>query len=163
MTAISYLNPYAPQPASTMPEASITSGRATLPPVGAGAPGGNPGHATDHSGYGAGNGTGTGGAHLDALLKRTRSHDGSQKPTPKSVIEAQLERDPATEFLARQARLKAEGDAAEKTRIDERAAARAAQAEAAAEKAAEPEYQMPNPLPTAPILKRETDAENSAV
>jgi hypothetical protein len=66
-----------------------------------------------------------------------------------------METDTTAEFLARQAQLKAEGEAAEKMRLSERTATRAEQAEAAAEKATEPQYEMPNPLPTAPILERE--------
>ena len=78
-----------------------------------------------------------------------------QQPTSKSVIEAQSDGDPAAEYLAQVARRDAEAKAAQDARIAEQAAAQAAIADAEAKKAAEPEYVMPNPLPTAPILRRE--------
>ena len=109
--------------------------------------------ASDHSGQGAGNGTGTGGAQLAALLKRGREEAPAEKPTSKSIVEAQSGSDPATEFLARQARQQIEAKAADATRESDRAAARAAEAQARADKAAKPGYAMPNPLPTAPILQ----------
>lgn len=155
MSAVSLINPYAPQPVGTATAETAFAATQTAPPITASGSAGNSGLASDHSGQGAGNGTGTGGAHLAGLLKRARQDNVPQKATPESVVEAQSESDPATEFLARQARQQIEAKAAEEARIAERAAARAAEAKEAAEQAALPEYVMPNPLPTAPILKRD--------
>lgn len=113
--------------------------------------------SSDQSGQGAGNGTGTGGAHLASLLKRGQQQTAVQRPTPESIVEAQSGSDAATKFLARQARQQIEAKAAAEARVAERAAARAAEARAEAIKAAQPEYVMPNPLPTAPILQTESD------
>lgn len=153
MTAISLINPYAPQPAAGLStDAGFATAQTTIP-VNVSTSSNMAGGASDQSGQGAGNGTGTGGAQLAALLKRGRD-DMSQQPTPKSVIEAQSDSDPATDFLARQAQQQIEAKATEEARAADRASARAAEAKAEADKAAEPEYVMPNPLPTAPILQR---------
>jgi hypothetical protein len=155
MTAVSLINPYAPQPVTGYSgEAGFAAVQTTLPVTSTGSAG-NSGLASDQSGYGAGNGTGTGGAQLVALLERAREEMPPQRATPESIVEAQSESDPATEFLARQARKQIEAKAGEEARLAERAEARAAEAKAEAQKAAEPEYVMPNPLPTAPILERD--------
>jgi hypothetical protein len=155
MTAVSLISPYAPQPAgSPSMDATFSMAQASLPIKNTSASG-DAGLASDQSGQGTGNGTGTGGAHLAVLLKRGRSEMPIQRPTPESVVEAQSGSDPATEFLKRQARQKIEAKASEEARAAERAAARAAEARIEADKAAEPEYVMPNPLPTAPILERD--------
>ncbi|WP_227271117.1 hypothetical protein [Roseobacter weihaiensis] len=154
MTAISLINPYAPQPAAGLSTDAGFAAAQTTVPVNVSTSSNMAGNASDQSGQGAGNGTGTGGAQLAALLKRGRD-DMPQQPTPKSVIEAQSGSHPATDFLARQAQQQIEAKAAEEARAAERAAARAAEAKADADKAAQPEYVMPNPLPTAPILQRE--------
>ena len=141
MTAISLINPYAPQPAqASLPDAGVPAAQITTPAQDT-ATNNMSGGASDQSGAGAGNGTGTGGAQLAALLQRGREEIETQKPTPKSVVEAQTTSQAADAFLTRQARLQAEVKAAE-DRI-------------AAQKADEPAYEMPNPLPTAPILKRD--------
>jgi hypothetical protein len=155
MTAVSLINPYAPQPASGL---SAEAGYAVLQsalPIAQTAAGSGTNAGSDRSGNGTGNGTGTGGAQLAALLEKGREAMPPQRPTPRSVVEAQSESDPATEFLARQARKQIEARAAEEARAADRAAMRAAEAKAEADRAALPEYVMPNPLPTAPILQRE--------
>ncbi len=155
MTAVSLINPYAPQPASTMTaDAGAAAIHVAAPIKPSDAPA-DTGLASDHSGQGAGNGTGTGGAQLAELLKRGRQDMQVQRATPESVVEAQSTGDPAAKFLERQARQQIDAKAAEEARLAERAADRAADAKAEAEKAAEPEYVMPNPLPTAPILQRD--------
>lgn len=157
MTAISLLNPYAPQPVGAAPEANVTAGQANLPVQNA-TKSGSAGLSSDQSGQGTGSGTGTGGAQLMALLRSARSDMMLQKPTPKSIIEAQSKSDPTTAFLARQAQLRAEGEAIEEKRVADQAEAREQAAKAEARKAAEPVFEMPNPLPTAPILERDADA-----
>ena len=157
MTAISLINPYAPQPAHPAgPDAGFATPHIT-PPVKETAAGRFADTASDHSGQGAGSGTGTGGAQLAALLKRGREVLAVQYPTPRSVVEAQSQAGPTTEFLERQARQRIAAKAADEARAAEQAATRAEQAEAEAAKAAEPQFVMPNPLPTAPILQ--TDPE----
>lgn len=155
MTAVSLVNPYAPQPAGGV-QTDIYAAVQTTAPISAAKSSGDAGLASDQSGQGAGNGTGTGGAQLTALLKKGRENMTIQLPTPESVVEAQSENGPTAEFLARQAQLSAEAEAAEEQRMAEVAARRAADAQAAAAKATEPEFVPPNPLPTAPILKGET-------
>ena len=155
MSAVSLINPYAPQPvAPSANDTSVAAIQSTLPPKDA-ATGDNMGSASNQSGDGAGNGTGTGGAQLSLLLTRARGQFDFQQPTPKSVIEAQSEADPATEFLERQARLRAEKVAAERQRELDIAAAKAEEAKARFAQTAQPEFEMPNPLPTAPILQRD--------
>ena len=155
MTAVSLVNPYAPQPASGVSNDTYTAVQAT-PPVGDTKNSSDAGLASDQSGQGAGNGTGTGGAQLTALLKKGRETMTVQLATPESVVEAQSDSGPTAEFLARQAQLSADAEAAEEQRMAEMAERRAADAKEAAAKAAEPEFVLPNPLPTAPILKGET-------
>ncbi|MEE4188581.1 MAG: hypothetical protein V2I76_09080 [Roseobacter sp.] len=157
MTAVSLINPYAPQPATgAAPETAFSAVQTTQPMTNSMASG-DAGLASDQSGQGAGNGTGTGGAQLGALLEQRRKDMALHRPTPESVVEAQSESDPATEFLARQAQQRIEAEASEQARAADRAAQRAADAKDAAAEAAQPEYVMPNPLPTAPILKRAED------
>ncbi|MEM1352680.1 MAG: hypothetical protein AAGF27_10055 [Pseudomonadota bacterium] len=155
MTAVSLLNPLSPQPAAgAQPEPSAAL-QSTAPPTEA-KTSGDAGLASDQSGQGAGNGTGTGGAQLNALLKRGRDGLGVQLATSESVVGAQSKSGPAGEFLARQAQLRFEAEAAEEQRAADRALQRAEDAKAAAAKAAEPKFIPPNPVPTAPILKGET-------
>ncbi|ABG30878.1 hypothetical protein RD1_1230 [Roseobacter denitrificans OCh 114] len=151
MTAVSLINPYAPQPAAGVNmDGNTFSGQATLP-VSTTSNSADAGLASDQSGQGAGNGTGTGGAHLTSLLERARGEVQVQYPSPKSVVEAQSESDPATAFLAQKAEQMAQAAALDATRAEEQA--RAAKEELAEQ--AKPEYKMPNPLPTAPILMEE--------
>ncbi|WP_300037057.1 hypothetical protein [uncultured Roseobacter sp.] len=154
MTAISLINPYAPQPVQGQGSDSAYA-LASSQPVSQSSAGREAGTSSDQSGYGAGNGTGTGGAQLEALLARGRDRMESTDATSESVVEAQAKADGATEFLERQARQQIEARAAEAARAADKAAARAAEAKAEADAAAEPEYVMPNPLPTAPILRSE--------
>ena len=155
MTAVSLINPYAPQPVpGTGPDTTFTAVQNTAP-LRSMSQSADMGSSSDQSGAGAGNGTGTGGAQLTALLRRGRGSPPVQQPSPKSIIEAQSEADPATEFLKRQARQHIEAKAAEEARAAARAEAKATEARAEALKAAQPEYVMPTPLPTAPILERD--------
>jgi hypothetical protein len=155
MTAVSLINPYAPQPvAGSSGDTSVATAQATSPIAAPGATN-NAGMTSDHSGQGAGNGTGTGGAQVAVLLERGREAMTVQRAAPRSVVEAQSKSDPATEFLERQARQELEARAAEQARLADQAAARAAEAKAEAAKAARPQYPMPDPLPTAPILQRD--------
>lgn len=148
MTAVSLINPYAPQPAAGVNlDGNTVSGQATVP-VSTSSNSADAGLASDQSGQGAGNGTGTGGAQVTDLLKRGRDKMQVQYPSPKSVVEAQSESDPATAFLTQKAEQMAQMAASDATRAEEKA--RAAKEEEA--QAAKPEYKMPNPLPTAPIL-----------
>ena len=155
MTAVSLINPYAPQPvAPASAEPGINALQST-PPAAETATDNTAGDASDQSGQGAGNGTGTGGAQLSFLLNRARDDAQVQRATPESVIEAQSETQPAAEYLERQAELRVQARAAEEQRAADIAAAKADAAKAEAAKAAEPDYEMPNPLPTAPILQTE--------
>ena len=155
MTAVSFINPYAPQPANgTFADNSFAAVQTTQPVAGT-KTGGDAGLASDQSGQGAGNGTGTGGAQLSMLLKKGRGLATPQRPTPESVVEAQSGSDPATDFLAQQAQLKIDAKAAEDARAAKRMAQQAADKATEDAKAAQPEYVMPNPLPTAPILQRD--------
>ncbi|MGA9253733.1 MAG: hypothetical protein WBV71_14955 [Roseobacter sp.] len=153
MTAVSLLNPYAPQPAANFSSDGNLATVQTTPPTTTAKNSGDAGQPSDQSGQGAGNGTGTGGAQLAALLKKGHGEMPMQKPTPESVVKAQSESDPATEFLARQADLKTKAQAAEATRTAERLAQKEVEIKEKAAQAAQPEYVMPNPLPTAPILQ----------
>ncbi len=157
MTAVSLINPYAPAPASSAIAESGLPATQAASPIKSSASTGDAGLASDQSGQGAGNGTGTGGAHLASLLKRGREDLKVQHPTPKSIVEAQSSNDPASEFLERQAKRQIEAKASEEARVADQAIARAEAAKAEAEASALPEYVMPNPLPTAPILQREPD------
>jgi hypothetical protein len=154
MTAVSLINPYAPQPASLSVDVAQTGlpSYALSPAKGAD----GAGLTSDQSGQGAGSGTGTGGAQLATLLKRGRMGMQVQRATPESVIEAQAERAGTTQFLEREAQRQNAAKAAEETLRVERAAKAAEDAKAEAAEAAEPEFEMPNPLPTAPILQRDT-------
>lgn len=155
MSAVSLINPYAPQPVAPTPTDTGFAAIQTTPPPRDTAPGNNSGNASDQSGAGTGNGTGTGGAQLTFLLDRARGRAAVQQPTPKSVIEAQSDADPATAYLERQAQQRADTVAAERERARDTADMKAAEAKARAAEAAEPEFEMPNPLPTAPILQRD--------
>lgn len=152
MTAVSLISPYAPQPAQGTASDSVAAAT-TVQPLAASSKGREAGTSSDQSGFGAGNGTGTGGAHLESLLKRGREGIPPIDASPKSVVEAQAKNDLAREFLDRQARQQIEAKATEEARVAERATAKAAAAQAEATAAAQPEYVMPNPLPTAPILQ----------
>lgn len=155
MTAVSLINPYAPQPASAGPAGIALTPMQSTAPVTVSINSGNAGTASDQSGQGAGNGTGTGGAQLEALLKRGRSSFEFPSATSKSVVEAQSNSDPATEYLARQARLRAEAQATRDQTAADAEMAKEEKAQEDADKAALPEFRMPNPLPTAPILQQE--------
>ena len=154
MTAVSLINPYAPQPAPG-PGPEGAGALASAQPVSQSGAGREAGTSSDQAGYGAGNSSGTGGAYLESLLARQRDENQTSDATPESVVEAQTSTDATAEFLERQARQQAEARAAEEARAADRAAARAAEAKEEAAAAAEPEYVMPNPLPTAPILQRD--------
>lgn len=154
MTAVSLISPYAPQPANTAsPDQGTTAMQGITPLKPSDAPA-DTGLASDQSGEGAGNGTGTGGAQLAELLKRGRQEMQVQRASPESIVGAQSTSGPATEFLERQALQQAESNAADKARLAERAQDRAAAAKAEAEEAAKSDFVLPNPLPTAPILRR---------
>ena len=153
MTAVSLINPYAPQPAASISSDNNFAAVQITQPATSAKDSSTSGQSSDQSGQGAGNGTGTGGAQLATILKRVREETPVQKPTPESVVEAQSDSDPATEFLARQAQLKIQAQAAEEGRVAERLAQKAAETKEKTAKAAQPEYVMPNPLPTAPILQ----------
>ncbi|MEO9651919.1 MAG: hypothetical protein ABJ360_25155 [Roseobacter sp.] len=157
MSAISLINPYAPQPASSTSTDAIFSAAQAATPIDAGSATSDAGLASDQSGQGSGNGTGTGGAQVAMLLQREKEDGVFHRPTPESVVEAQSESDPATEFLARQARQQTQAKALAEERAADRAIERATAAREQAEKAATPEYVMPNPLPTAPILQSEDE------
>ena len=148
MTAVSLINPYAPQPAAgvTM-DSNAVSGQSTMP-VSSASNTADAGLASDQSGQGAGNGTSTGGAQIADLLKRGREEIQVQNPSPKSVVEAQSDSDPATAYLAQKAEQRAQALATEAMQAEQDARA---EKEAAAQEE-KPEYKMPNPLPTAPIL-----------
>lgn len=154
MTAISFNNPYAPQPTAPTGDAvySAVQGATAIQKTSSGS---EMGSSSDQSGQGAGNGTGTGGAQVTGLLARGREEMAVTQPTPKSIVEAQSEADSATAYLERQAQQRAEATAKAEAQAASVAADRAAQAKAEADKAAEPEFELPNPLPTAPILKRD--------
>lgn len=154
MTAISFNNPYAPQPVAQGNDVSVAAVQPTAA-VKDTSSGSQMGSASDQSGQGAGNGTGTGGAQLATLLARGREDLELQQPTPKSIVEAQSEADPASAFLERQAQQRFEAKAEAEARAASIAAERAAQAKAEAAEAAKPEFELPNPLPTAPILQRD--------
>lgn len=155
MTAISLINPYAPQPAVNAYDGNGLAAVQAMQPPSTAKDSNTAGQSSDQSGQGAGNGSGTGGAQLAALLKKGREVIVMQRPTPESVVEAQSESDPATEFLARLAQQKAEAQAAAKVGETDRLAKEAEDTKAEEAQAAEPDYTMPNPLPTAPILQRE--------
>lgn len=142
MTAISLINPYAPQPAQNAPPESGLPPAQTTAPISEATTGNRAGNASDQSGQGAGNGTGTGGAQIAAMLKQSRDNIEVQRPTHESVVEARSGAKPAADFLDRQ---------------EQRQIAAKADAEAEAAKAALPDFLMPNPLPTAPILRRDKD------
>lgn len=153
MTAVSLIAPYAPQPATGIGADTGFSPAQTVMPLKPPSAGGGAGLASDQSGQGAGNGTGTGGAQLAALLKRARTEIPVDRPTASSVVEAQSKGDPATKFLERQARQNIEAKAADAARDALRAEMRAAAAKAEAAKAARPQFDLPAPIPTAPILQ----------
>lgn len=175
MTAITIVSPFAPQPAlATGAEPSNPSVVQALPASDTSNMSKDAGTASDQSGQGAGNGTGTGGAQVAIMLQRARAAINPQDATPQSVVEAQAEAEKSTvdtqppqvqrassdaqadltaAFLQRQERQRVEARAAEETRAADAAMARAEAAQQAAEEAAKPQYVMPNPLPTAPILQ----------
>ncbi|WP_159977594.1 hypothetical protein [Roseobacter cerasinus] len=153
MSAISFNAPYAPQPVAPaqhdaqnaaflgrVAETKKTSGE-------------NANMSSDHSGQGARDRTGTGGTHLAALLERGRVAMPPVGASPKSVVEAQTKNKVPDAFLDQQAKIRAESKALQEAQDAERAAERAAAAAEAAAEAQEPEVDLPNPLPTAPILQ----------
>lgn len=154
MTAVSLVSPYAPQPASVTSDAALAGAQSNMA-VKASDASNSANLGSDQSGQGAGDGTGTGGAQLAMLLERGRAEMTVQSATTGSVIKAQSDSDPATEFLERQAQRQTEARATEEARNTMRAEERATEAKADSEAALAEEYVMPNPLPTAPIL--ETD------
>ena len=147
MTAVSLINPYAPQPAQTTnPHPTATT---AIAPAAAATAGGGAQDASGQSGQGAGNGTGNGGTQLAFLMEKGRlAMTLPQEASPKSIVEAQSSPGPATAYLAEQARRRADASAAEARDLD----AEAARAKAEAAEAAKPDHPPPNPLPTAPIL-----------
>lgn len=155
MSAISFNAPYAPQPVAPAQTDAQAAALSALAPLAKSASGNSANMASDHSGQGAGNGTGTGGAQLAALLKRGRVAMPPVDASPKSVVEAQADNKVPDAFLNQQAAIRAESKALQEARDAERAAERAAAAAEAAAEAAEPEVDLPNPLPTAPILQRD--------
>ena len=155
MTSVSLIAPYAPQPASSHAVDAGTAATQNVAPLKSSDTTSDPGLASDQSGQGAGNGTGTGGAQLTELMKRSREGMPVQRATSESIFEARSNSDPAKKFLERQAQRQANAKVAQAERLAERADAQAAEAKAEAEEAAKPEYVMPNPLPTAPILERD--------
>lgn len=157
MTAVSLISPLAPQPAQNPTFDTSVPPTQIAPPVTDTAAENMSGGPSDQSGQGAGNGTGTGGAQIAALLEKSRVELVVQRPTPESVVEAQSATGSTDAFLERQSRLQVEAQAAEQAALARKAADRAAEAKAAAAEAAEPDYVMPNPLPTAPILEREAE------
>ncbi|MBW4709789.1 hypothetical protein KX928_18530 [Roseobacter sp. YSTF-M11] len=153
MSAISFIAPYAPQPVAPSQGDPQVAGLQASQPLANTSSGSNAGSTSDHSGQGAGDGTGTGGAQLATLLKRGRVAMLPVEASSKSVIDAQTR--PTIDYLAQQAQLRAESAAIQEARAAARAQERAeAMAQAAAD-AAKPEYDLPNPLPTAPILERD--------
>jgi conjugal transfer/entry exclusion protein len=152
MTAVSLINPYAPQPAvGAGADHNLTAAQAVAPAK-TSRPGNNAGNASSQSGHGAGNGTGTGGAQLVGMIEKNRSNMAPQEASLKSVVEAQSATGITNAFFEQQVRQKLEATAAEADRIETEAEeARVAEAEAA-----RPEFDPPNPLPTAPILERES-------
>ncbi|MFK7871267.1 MAG: hypothetical protein AB8B58_18765 [Roseobacter sp.] len=175
MTAITLVSPLAPQPAlATGPETFNPGLVQALPASDTSNMSKDAGTASDQSGQGAGNGAGTGGAQVAIMLKRARAAINPQDATRQSVVEAQAEAEKPTAdapppqmerasgdaqadltaaFLQRQERQRVEARAAEEARAADVAMARAEAAQQAAEEAAQPQYVMPNPLPTAPILQ----------
>lgn len=153
MTAVSLINPYAPQPAQdAAPQSGLPSNQ-TMTPVPETATGNLAGNASDQSGQGAGSWTGTGGAQITALLKNGHDKIEVQRPSPESVVDAQSSTEPAAAYLQRQEQQQRTAKADAETR----AADRAEEANAEAVAANLPEFVMPNPLPTAPILQRDDD------
>lgn len=152
MSAISFIAPYAPQPVPQAQTDVLTAGAQAGKPIIDTSSGNSANMASDHSGQGTGNGTGTGGAQIAALLKKGRVAMLPVEAAPKSVVDARTEVDPASEYLAQQAELKAESKEMQAARDADRAADRAA--DAARLRAEERARAMPNPLPTAPILEQ---------
>jgi len=153
MTAVTMINPFAPQPVQQAgPEAQPATQVQALPASDTSNTSQDAGTASDQSGAGAGNGTGTGGAQIGLMLNAKRAEMSPQDATPKSVVEAQSEADPAAQFLERKSRQRADAAAAAEQRAAESALA---QAEAARQEAARAvqKASMPDPLPTAPILQ----------
>lgn len=153
MSAISFNAPYAPQPVAPAQADTQAAGSLAGQPIAQSASGSGANMASDHSGQGASDGTGTGGSQLTALLKKGRAAMLPVEAEPQSVIEAQAKESLSAEYLQRQAQLRAESSALQDARDADKAADRAAAAAEAAKKAAEPEFNLPNPLPTAPILE----------
>lgn len=155
MSAISFNAPYAPQPVAPAQydaqNAALQGGVAAAKKTS----GENANMSSDHSGQGARDRTGAGGTHLAALLKRGRVAMPPVDASPKSVVEAQTGNKVPDAFLEQQAKLRAESKALQQAKDAERAVERAAAAAEAAAEAQEPEVDLPNPLPTAPILQED--------
>lgn len=155
MTSVSLISPYTPQPAfGTGAEAGVSPAK-TVAPTNTATAGNHSGSSSDQSGMGAGNGTGTGGAQIAALLEKGRTAMDLPRASLKSIVEAQSRSDPATAYLERLARQTADRQAAQAEQVSEAAAKATEAARAEAAKAAEPEFELPNPLPTAPILQKD--------
>lgn len=154
MTSISMIAPYAPQPAVwSGPEALANSAQIMQPLVRTASSGGA-GTASDQSGAGAGNGTGTGGALTETLLRRSRDITRPAGATSRSVVEAQSKSDETAAFLADQQARKIEARIEADARLDAAERSRETQEKAEADAALKAEtFEMPNPLPTAPILQ----------
>lgn len=153
MSAISFNAPYAPQPVVPSQGDPQFAGVQAGQLIASSAASNGANLASDHSGQGAGDGTGTGGAHLASLLKRGRVAMPPVEATPKSVIDAQTSDSTSTEFLAEKAQLRAESKALQEAQDIEKVAQRAAAEAEAAQ--AEEKFDLPNPLPTAPILEQD--------
>ena len=154
MSAVSLINPYAPQPA---PGAAAEGGIAPAAPqpVSDARAGREAGSSSDQSGSGAGNGTATGGAFLDTLLRRGRGENAPSDATPESVVKAQSRTGSTSDYLDRLTTRAEQVRAEEAARSADSARTKAEIAKEKADEAAEPAYEMPNPLPTAPILVRD--------
>ncbi|MDW4498423.1 hypothetical protein R5H30_10560 [Sulfitobacter sp. D35] len=180
MTAISLLNPYAPQPVAAPGFDGPPNALQAPAPIGKSLGSDGPGTSTGQSGSGAGNGTRDGGSDRLAMrMSREKASVVPQRPTPKSVVDAQARSEHVGEMRRQvaESREKARTEAAQNDAVkverkraeasaarvaaleDQLASAQEAKAEAraSAERAAERKAQFPapNPLPTAPILKTE--------
>lgn len=180
MSAISLVNPYAPQPVAAPGLDAAHGAVLAVQPVAKSQGGDGPGTSTDQSGSGAGNGTNGGGSdRLAARHAEDRSAVTPQKASSKSVVDAQARaahveemRQKVAENRERSRATAAENDLQKAEEKRERASAvRAeelrAQLEAAedaketarmnAERAEQrrAQFPAPNPIPTAPILQTE--------
>jgi hypothetical protein len=155
MTSVSFIAPYAPQPAASALSAPVVASSVTVQAMPRSSPNNSDGKSTDHSGSGAGNGTGTGGALTGTLLERRRQIV-TTGASPKSIVEAQTKASETAAFLAGKQEEQAQIRGAAQAEALKRAETDKAQkrAEDLALQRAD-QYRMPNPLPTAPILQEE--------